>query len=298
MIGAIFPQQAILKGSLTTSGALQGKLTTTLPDGGFDIGYSKGHEAGRVVGHEEGYAEGKVDGYEEGHAVGHDEGRIVGREEGYSEGVTAGSASARGMLDKTITTFIDNELTIIPRYGFYYCKKLVSVTIPNVTEITYDGFYECTELTEVICPKLETLGNNAFYNCTKLKKVDLSEVTSIGKWEYASVEHICLPKVTTIPSYGFSRGSMLIIDLPIASSIGSSAFYNCSSCKTLILRKNDAICTLASTDAFNGCLIRSLGYIYVPAALIEEYKSATNWSTFAGRFRAIEDYPDICGGTT
>lgn len=37
------------------------------------------------------------------------------------------------------------------------------------------------------------------------------------------------------------------------------------------------------------------GYIYVPQNLIEEYKSATNWSVAADYFRAIEDYPEICG---
>ena len=36
------------------------------------------------------------------------------------------------------------------------------------------------------------------------------------------------------------------------------------------------------------------GYIYVPQATIEGFKSATNWSTYADQFRAIEDYPDIC----
>jgi hypothetical protein len=38
------------------------------------------------------------------------------------------------------------------------------------------------------------------------------------------------------------------------------------------------------------------GYIYVPAALIEDYKAATNWSLYADQFRAIEDYPEITGG--
>lgn len=36
------------------------------------------------------------------------------------------------------------------------------------------------------------------------------------------------------------------------------------------------------------------GYIYVPKALIEDYKTATNWSVFEDKFRAIEDYPEIC----
>ena len=38
------------------------------------------------------------------------------------------------------------------------------------------------------------------------------------------------------------------------------------------------------------------GYIYVPRALVNSYKAATNWSTFASQIRAIEDYPDITGG--
>lgn len=38
------------------------------------------------------------------------------------------------------------------------------------------------------------------------------------------------------------------------------------------------------------------GYIYVPAALVDSYKAATNWSTYADQIRAIEDYPDITGG--
>jgi hypothetical protein len=54
---------------------------------------------------------------------------------------------------------------------------------------------------------------------------------------------------------------------------------------------------LASPNAFNNTPIKSgTGYIYVPATLIDSYKSATNWSTYAAQFRAIEDYPEICGG--
>lgn len=37
------------------------------------------------------------------------------------------------------------------------------------------------------------------------------------------------------------------------------------------------------------------GFIYVPRKFVESYKVATNWSAFASQFRAIEDYPEICG---
>jgi hypothetical protein len=35
---------------------------------------------------------------------------------------------------------------------------------------------------------------------------------------------------------------------------------------------------------------KGTGYIYVPADLVDSYKAATNWSTFAAQFRALEDY--------
>ena len=32
------------------------------------------------------------------------------------------------------------------------------------------------------------------------------------------------------------------------------------------------------------------GYIYVPRAMVDTLKSATNWSTYATQIRALEDY--------
>jgi tRNA A37 threonylcarbamoyladenosine synthetase subunit TsaC/SUA5/YrdC len=57
------------------------------------------------------------------------------------------------------------------------------------------------------------------------------------------------------------------------------------------LRKTSAICTLSNANGVSGSGIgKGTGYVYVPSALIETYKTATNWSTFANQFRALEDY--------
>jgi hypothetical protein len=60
----------------------------------------------------------------------------------------------------------------------------------------------------------------------------------------------------------------------------------------LILRNENDIVTLSSSKVFDTSdgIGAGTGYIYVPTALIEEYKSATNWSTYATQFRALEDY--------
>ena len=86
-------------------------------------------------------------------------------------------------------------------------------------------------------------------------------------------------------------------DLGKVDSIGALTFQNCKALNTVIIRY-DGICTLSNISAFNGTPIKTndtTGFIYVPSSLVESYKSATNWATYADKIRAIEDYPDICG---
>lgn len=37
-------------------------------------------------------------------------------------------------------------------------------------------------------------------------------------------------------------------------------------------------------------IVNGTGYIYIPRHLLSEYTNATNWSAYAGRFRALQDY--------
>lgn len=105
---------------------------------------------------------------------------------------------------------------------------------------------------------------------------------------------------TVVTSIGiqafYNCTGLLSVDFPSATSIGSSAFDFCMNLAAVILR-SETICTLANTYVFNNTPIKSgTGYIYVPRTLVDSYKAATNWSTFAAQFRAIEDYPEITGG--
>lgn len=63
----------------------------------------------------------------------------------------------------------------------------------------------------------------------------------------------------------------------------------------ILILRNTTVPNLTSSDWIPN-KIRTTGYIYVPKALIEDYKIATNWSVYADRFRAIENYPEITGG--
>ena len=98
--------------------------------------------------------------------------------------------------------------------------------------------------------------------------------------------------ITTIGERAFYKNTVLtLLDLPMATHIITGAFNGCSALMTLILR-NTTICTLGNNSAFDNTPIKNggTGYIYVPRALVESYKSATNWSNFSTQFRALEDY--------
>lgn len=80
--------------------------------------------------------------------------------------------------------------------------------------------------------------------------------------------------------------------------IKATAFSLCGSLKTLIFRA-DEVCPLLVTTAFSKSAIENkTGYVYVPKTIVEQYKEATNWSTYASQIRAIEDYPEITGGAS
>ena len=87
------------------------------------------------------------------------------------------------------------------------------------------------------------------------------------------------------------------IDFDVLEEMKDADFYQCSALTAVIIR-SPAVCTMSDSNAFKSTPIESgTGYVYVPAALVDSYKAATNWTEYANQIRAIEDYPDICGGT-
>lgn len=137
-------------------------------------------------------------------------------------------------------------------------ERTISGTYVNntVTIIGRYGLAGCTKLTSVVLPAVRTTDGNSMNGCSEIIKADFSNLQNIRY----------------------------------------STFYSNKKLVTLIIR-TQAVAKLEKTSAFKDTPIASgTGYVYVPSALVDSYKSATNWSTYADQIRAIEDYPDITGG--
>ena len=183
-----------------------------------------------------------------------------------------GGAALDALIDRSITEISSSSATSIGDYAFQSCSALTTVDFPAATSIGRGAFASCSSLTTTNFPVVTLIEDYAFQSCSALTTVDF-------------------PVVTLIEDYAFQDCSKLTtVDLPVATSIGGSAFRYCGALKSLMLRGNN-VCTLSSINAFKATLIDvGTGYIYVPSALIEQYKAATNWSSYDAQFRSLEDY--------
>lgn len=182
---------------------------------------------------------------------------------------------------------IGEGVTSITVYGFGSCYSLESVIIPNsITSIDNYTFYNCFSLKSVIIPNSVTsTGTNVFYNCRSLTSVDsLGRVTSIGDntfRECFSLKSVNIPNgVTSIGKYAFQEcKSLTSIVIPNSvTSIETNAFYYCFGVRYYDFTACVKVPTLSSTNVFGG--ISADCEIRVPAALVDEWKAATNWSTY------------------
>ena len=105
-------------------------------------------------------------------------------------------------------------------------------------------------------------------------------------------------RISKIGQYAFYGCTALtVVDVPNVTTIEANSLYGCSTLSDLILR-GDTVCTLANANALtNSAIAKGTGYIYVPRALVDSYKAATNWSTYAAQFRDLESFT-VDGTTT
>lgn len=195
---------------------------------------------------------------------------------------------ARTLIQRTIRgDYVNDRVASVGASAFRGSRLITSVAFPNAKIIKNGAFYGCSSLAEVNIPEAITIEGNAFRDDTNISK-------------------LYLPKVTHLAGVS-ALNKLTLVDFSSIETLQYNVFQNCKGLVTVIIR-NQTMCGM-SGDAFNGCVHfkgtvdatynpngDKDGYIYVPKILVDSYKAATNWSNYADQIRAIEDYPDICGG--
>lgn len=205
--------------------------------------------------------------------------------------------------DQIATGAIEGNLSIsankVNSYAFYGNGKITEVSATNVTSLGSYAFYNCGGLTSVYFPNATSVGEYAFQSCG-IVEVEFPSLLTIpnGCFRYSGkIKKGTFPNATSVGENAFRGDSGLEqLDFSACTTIYQLAFISCTNMKVIIFR-SPAVITLKSSNAFASSPISGgTGYVYVPKALIDAYKTATNWSNYASQFRAIEDYPEITGG--
>lgn len=188
-------------------------------------------------------------------------------------GGTGDTTIEDGLITRNISgSYTNPRVTVLGYDAFRYCSKLTSVHFPILTEISTRAFSNCSRLQTVDMPLLTSMGDQPFYSCGSLKNVNMPSLRGVGYRAF----------------YGCS--SLVEVEFPSLTAITSTqAFYGCSALEKLIL-PNSVVVTLANTNAFSGTKIAGgTGYVYVKNDLVESFKAATNWTTYANQIRSIDD---------
>ena len=201
------------------------------------------------------------------------------------------------LVTRTVMEYTNSRVTSIGNYAFYWCYNLVSVNAPNVTSLGNYAFQYCSKLTTVDFPKATAVTDSVFRYCYSLTSVSVPLATYVSRYAFqycSKLTTVDFPKATSIGTYAFANCSALLTaDFSQVTKIEYFAFQYCSKLTALVLRNTSEVCSLSGTSVLNYTPIASgTGYIYVPDALVDSYKAATNWSTYAAQIKPLSEYTE------
>jgi len=138
---------------------------------------------------------------------------------------------------------IEEGVTTIGDYAFYFCRSLASVTLPE---------------------GIKSIGRLSFYDCSSLLSIDIpSTVTSIGYgafWNCSNLKNITIPVGVSVIEQNTFNGCMALKSITIPNgieSINESAFHLCRALYEVILPES---IVEIGRDAFNLCSSLTLVY--------------------------------------
>lgn len=198
------------------------------------------------------------------------------------------------------------NLQTISGYAFYndYNLLMNGWQFPKAKTIGNYAFRYCYGLTgDIVLPSTVTsIGQYSFANCDGMETFTATgSITTFSTYTFNGASgHVMALRECHLPNLGTGIALNLnwgnataanacqhleVCDIGKAKSIAANTFANCYALQTFIMRRT-SVTTLANVSAFLNTPLRGrnslTAKIYVPEALIDDYKAASNWKTIDG----------------
>lgn len=183
------------------------------------------------------------------------------------------------------------NVTSVGAQCFVEADGLIYVGFPNLTNLTGGLFFNCNNLETVeLSPNTKIIPATCFNACYKLKNLNiwnnLEEIETNG-CRVCGFENVHLPKVKKLGAGAFELcGNLKTVKMDVLEEIGSNVFNSCATLETVVITTDTV--PLATGNPFPNCPL--LTSIYVSDNLVDSYKSATNWSTYADVIKPLSEY--------
>lgn len=221
-----------------------------------------------------------------------------------------------GFKNLKISGEITGASSLASMWGMFDdCASLITVDLTGLdTSKVADMsvmFRFCESLTSVNLRGINTSSvtnmSSMFYGCGSITSVDLtglntSKVTRMPTMFFlcSSLEHVNMggldtSKVTNM-SYAFGTCSNLkyvnISGWTTESITNNSYMFGSSPKLEAVVIDSPAVFRLTDSTAFiSSGVSKGTGFVYVPDNLVDEYKSATNWTTVADQIKPLSELP-------
>ena len=194
---------------------------------------------------------------------------------------------------------IELGLSVVPSYCFEDAGYLKKAVFNKAYQVNNDAFAYNEKLEQFVGENVTQVGGSAFGYTESLESVNMPLLRTVGERAFiqSGLKRAVFPNLSSVSQYAFAAClNMEYADLNGGGQFRSSAFQECVALKALVIRNTTVVTTMDWDALYDSNIEDGDGYIYVYRTMLDRYKSATNWVRYADKFRAIEDYPDICGG--
>ena len=208
---------------------------------------------------------------------------------------TGANGLYKSMIEGNVTEIVDNGLTALRTNAQYLNSSLIKVSLPNAVSVMSSSFNSCPKLTGIINLPLVTS------NLQFVRSLQRTVVLNVGDifrlYNESLCDHIWAPNCCTLSSgyqfygYGHHLRTAQIDNCTALNFIASGGQNN--NFAALVLRQSTLI-PLSSTGLNRGTDF----HFYVPSSLVNDYKTATNWVSYAQYFVGIDQDTTGTVGTT